>query len=164
MFGYPVGVKGYRLWCLEPDQKKIITSRDVVFEEIKMPYKNKEAVKSKSESSTLKVELFDNFKGVRSLAEGENEDTQSEESENEAQPASQQDLSDYMLARDRVRREIHPPSRYRHAELLCFALAIAEKVEYSEPKNYEEEIASAEREFWIQAMKEELESLLKNCT
>ena len=38
MVGYQKGVKGYRLWCIDPNNQKIIISRDVQFEETRMPY------------------------------------------------------------------------------------------------------------------------------
>ena len=37
MLGYHKGVKDYRLWCLEPNNHKIVVSRDVVFIEDQMP-------------------------------------------------------------------------------------------------------------------------------
>ena len=36
--GYPKGIKGYRLWCLEPGMRKCIISRDVIFNENVMGY------------------------------------------------------------------------------------------------------------------------------
>ncbi len=41
--GYPKGVKGYKLWCIEPGQGKCIISRDVQFNEEILPLKNKQA-------------------------------------------------------------------------------------------------------------------------
>lgn len=38
LLGYPAGVKGYKLWCTEPGNGKVIISRDVVFKEDEMPY------------------------------------------------------------------------------------------------------------------------------
>ena len=37
--GYPKGVKGYKLWCIEPGEKGALVSRDVVFNEHVMPLK-----------------------------------------------------------------------------------------------------------------------------
>lgn len=39
MIGYQSGVKGYRLWCIEPGNGKIIVSRDVIFSENELPFK-----------------------------------------------------------------------------------------------------------------------------
>lgn len=40
MLGYQPGTKGYRLWCVEPGNHKIIVSRDVVFSESQMHFKS----------------------------------------------------------------------------------------------------------------------------
>lgn len=40
MLGYQKGVEGYRLWCIEPGNQKVVISRDVVFVENNMPYLN----------------------------------------------------------------------------------------------------------------------------
>ena len=42
MLGYQSGVKGYRLWCVEPGNQKVIVSRDVIFTETDIPFKNVE--------------------------------------------------------------------------------------------------------------------------
>ena len=36
--GYAKGVKGYRLWSIEPKGTKLIISRDVIFNENEFPY------------------------------------------------------------------------------------------------------------------------------
>ena len=36
--GYPEGIKGYRLWCIEPSEEKCIISHDVVFNELDLPF------------------------------------------------------------------------------------------------------------------------------
>ena len=54
--GYPEGVKGYKLWCLEPGFRKCLISRDVVFNETEMVgLTNKEegSAHSKDASSTM---------------------------------------------------------------------------------------------------------------
>ena len=38
------------------------------------------------------------------------------------------DLHDYQLARDRMKRQIKAPARYAHAEVASFALNIAEEI------------------------------------
>ena len=42
LLGYQEGVKGYRLWCMEPGNQKVVISRDVIFREKEMPYKEAE--------------------------------------------------------------------------------------------------------------------------
>ena len=51
--GYPEGVKGYRLWCLEPGHKKCIVNRDVTFNELEMA----NLTKKWSSDTTVKVLL-----------------------------------------------------------------------------------------------------------
>ena len=38
--GYPLGVKGYRLWLRDQKDYKVIISRDVIFDETRMPCKD----------------------------------------------------------------------------------------------------------------------------
>ena len=48
--------------------------------------------------------------------------------------------------------------------MVSFALHVAEKVIYKEPKTYREAVSCSEKKDWIRAMNEEIESLLKNKT
>lgn len=82
----------------------------------------------------------------------------------ETTPDPETNLDNYLLARDRVRRQPKVPSKFSDYELLSFALCIAESLEYSEPSSYKEAMRSPERSKWIAAMKEEIQSLLKNNT
>lgn len=43
LLGYPEGTKGYRLWCIEPGEEGCIISRDVVFNETRMPLLEKKS-------------------------------------------------------------------------------------------------------------------------
>lgn len=66
-------------------------------------------------------------------------------------------MSNYQLARDRTKREIRIPARFDEADIIAYALNIAEKSE-AEPKTYQEAINYKESQKWIQAMKEEIKS------
>ena len=59
---------------------------------------------------------------------------------------------------------MQPPARFSDYHMLSYVLHIAEELEFSEPVSYEEAMRSLEREHWIQAMKEELQSLINNKT
>lgn len=96
-------------------------------------------------------------------AEMQNEDKVNANSSDEETEYAK-NLEDYMLARDRERRVIVPPKKYGEADVIHMALSIAEQLEYAEPKNYYEAISCPEREHWIKAMVEELESLARNHT
>ena len=78
--------------------------------------------------------------------------------------AIQHDLSNYQLTRDREKRVIKPPKRYGHADIICYALSVAEEIQNSEPKTWREAIESEDSQLWLQAMSEEMESLRKNKT
>lgn len=61
--GYPEGVKGYKLWCLEPGQAKCLISRDAVFDESKMANIQKfntTPVPTESDGSRIEVETMGN--------------------------------------------------------------------------------------------------------
>ena len=73
-------------------------------------------------------------------------------------------MQQYSLTRDRERRQIKPPQRYGHADIVSFALSIAEDIETQDPTTYHEAISSGESAQWITAMTEEMESLHKNQT
>ena len=62
--GYPEGVKGFRLWCLEPGHKKCFISRDVTFNESEMAFgdsrnKGKSIETPGPSRSNIEVELSD---------------------------------------------------------------------------------------------------------
>ena len=69
-----------------------------------------------------------------------------------------------MLARDRVKRQTRPLSRYAHAEVIAFALNIGDSLELEEPLTYKEACSSKNRSSWMKAMREEMNSLQKNDT
>ena len=43
----------------------------------------------------------------------------------------------YQLTRDRQRRTIKPPERFGYAEIVSYALYLAQRVELHEPQTYE---------------------------
>ncbi|KAG8487924.1 hypothetical protein CXB51_018372 [Gossypium anomalum] len=65
----------------------------------------------------------------------------------------------------KTRREIKPPKKYAKADLVSYALNVAENIDANqEPSNYSEAISCEDSEKWMFAMQEEMESLLKNKT
>ncbi|KAG8473450.1 hypothetical protein CXB51_035780 [Gossypium anomalum] len=115
--GYKAGVKGYKLWC--PENRKVVISRDVVFDETAM---------------------LPNL----SLKDSSNKEIKS---------------------RNRTKREIKPPKKYAEADLVAYALNVAEDIDANqEPSNYSEAISCEDSEKWMFAMQEEMESLHKNKT
>ncbi|KAK1654004.1 hypothetical protein QYE76_071809 [Lolium multiflorum] len=70
------------------------------------------------------------------------------------------------IAADRPRRNIAPPTRLiQECDIVDYALSCAEQVEHDiEPATYTEAIASVDKEKWVGAMQEEMQSLEKNGT
>ncbi|KAG8474857.1 hypothetical protein CXB51_031589 [Gossypium anomalum] len=121
--GYKAGVKGYKLWC--PENRKVVISRDVVFDETAM---------------------IPNL----SLKDSSNK-------ENQKQVEHQINTE--------TRREIKPPKKYAEADLVAYALNVAEDIDANqEPSNYSEAVSCEDSEKWMFAMQEEMESLHKNRT
>ena len=155
--GYPMNVKGYKVWC--PTSSKFLISRDVTLDESAM---------LKSKDVVLKPTIIKNDE-IRKKVEFEMQVQQSDEKvaiphENahpEAHPEEQEEVEEqpYLLARHRERREIRKPVRYAD---FAYCFAIAEEVEYSEPSSYKETISSENAMVWVSAMNEELQSLERN--
>jgi len=161
--GYPEGVKGYKLWKLEPGETRCIISRDITFDENRMTMLSKEQKDNRSscESTNFEVEhseILDHDSGntIDHTDQGEAGDNE--------ELATQHDLSNYQLTRDREKRVIKPPKRYGHADIICYALSVAEEIQNTKPKTWREAIKSEDNQLWLQAMSEEMESLRKNKT
>ena len=150
--GYPIGVKGYKIWLIE--DKKAIISRDVIFNEYVFYKTNMQGPKQQ--------ELFgatsQDFLVGSHMASKENQfetdehrdedvdlggdldhniEDQDQTDVQDVEPTSE-DLGDYVLSRDRVRRHIKPPTRYAQADLIAFALSARDVVELDEPLSYSE--------------------------
>ncbi|GJR52310.1 retrotransposon protein, putative, ty1-copia subclass [Tanacetum coccineum] len=149
---YPDGVKGYRLWRLYDIKQKIIISRDVVFIESLM-YK-------------------DTFKGAGAADSGK-------EVEFEVELQGSRNMDNYVLVRDRAKRTVAIPARYRDEgnvslsrpsgsrvedDMAAYAFAIVEEEDAHEPITFQEAINSSEKDEWVRAIKEEMSSLEKNHT
>ncbi|CAJ2642413.1 unnamed protein product [Trifolium pratense] len=154
--GYPEGVKGYKLWKMEPGGSKFIISRDVTFDVTRMGMKCKDLEK-RPETGVERIQ----FEVEPSTDEREKEDETQVPDESRSDETT---VPDYQLARDRERRVIRPPNRLGYADLICYALNAAEEVQDSEPKNFREASESIDSQDWLKAMNEEMLSLEKNQT
>ena len=164
--GYPEGVKGYKLWCLELGHKKCLISRDVVLNENIIAYQDKfdltkpstsDTYKTKSERVNFEVEqISKGGQATKNYLLSDKDDDESEQQTSE--------LDNYQLARDRVRRETKAHERYGYADLIAFALFFASEVLEEEPKSYEEVLASKEKGKWLRTMNEEIKYLHDNNT
>ena len=113
MLGYPQGVKGYKLWCIEDENQKLIVSKDVIFQEEIMPYlqnqKDQNGDHQVSESMDTRFEVESG--GITNTEQDDSDDcsdhdinNQGNQQNKENAPGSETNLDSYLLARDRVRR------------------------------------------------------------
>ncbi|KAG8491187.1 hypothetical protein CXB51_014418 [Gossypium anomalum] len=131
-------------------KRKVVISRDVVFDEIAMLH-NLSLKYSSNKENQKQVEYQINT-----------ESTPQASTKIENRVAS---LPQYSIAKNRTRREIKPPKKYAEADLVAYALNVAEDIDANqEPSNYSEAIGSEDSEKWMFAMQEEMESLHKNKT
>ncbi|KAG8488518.1 hypothetical protein CXB51_016434 [Gossypium anomalum] len=146
--GYKTGVKGYKLWC--PENRKVVISRDVVFDETAM-LPNLSLKDSSNKENQKQVEHQINTEPTPQV---------STKIDNRVASSLQ-----YSIAKNRIRREIKPPKKYVEADLVAYALNVAEDIDANqEPSNYSEAISCEDSEKWMFAMQEEMESLHKNKT
>jgi hypothetical protein len=163
--GYGSGVKAYKLW--NPETKKVLHCRNVVFNEAVMFYK------SSSTDVTDAVDFSDNSDDeqqrisvqVEHVEEKENEVAENDNTVVQHSPPVLQQTNS-SIAADRPRRNKGPrPRLIEECNLVHHALSCAEQVEHdTEPATYTEAVASADRVKWISAMQEEMQSLDKNGT
>ena len=103
------GLKGFRLWCLEPGEVWFLISRDVVFNEKEMPLKNETrttptVTDSQASSEEVQIEVENPEKSLKQTLKSD----QAKPSETHSQDA----LVDYQLTRDRERKEVGPVKRF----------------------------------------------------
>ncbi|KAE8684024.1 hypothetical protein F3Y22_tig00111160pilonHSYRG00030 [Hibiscus syriacus] len=136
--GYKKGVKGFKFW--DPVAKKVVISRDVVFDEQSM-------LQQKQDTTVVDFEQFPVEKP--------------ETSQPTSGGSTTDDLQDYSLARDKVRRtNIKPPNRLGFEDLVSFALTVSS----DDPVTFHDAVTSQENDKWMAAMVEEMESLNHNRT
>ncbi|KAG8481224.1 hypothetical protein CXB51_025964 [Gossypium anomalum] len=110
--GYKAGVKGYKLWC--PENRKVLISRDVVFDETAMlPNLSLKDCSNK-----------ENQKQVEHQINTESTPQVSTKIENRVASSPQ-----YSIAKNRTKREIKPPKKYAEADLVAYALNVAEDID-----------------------------------
>ncbi|XXG58369.1 hypothetical protein AAC387_Pa04g0693 [Persea americana] len=156
--GYADGVKGYRLWCLDGKSPKCIISRDVTFDESTMlkPKECQDAGKVEDQNGASKqVEL--EKEAPEKLQDKVQTDVPVQQDVEEMQSSNEESAvpDDYMLTRDRERRQIKKLQRYGYEDIVAYALNTAESIE-SEPVTYRDAITSKESVKWAVAMGEEL--------
>ena len=161
MLGYQDGVKAYRLWNLEKSDQKIIISIDVSFNEAEMPLKKDE------DAANNRREYLQTFESSHETESEEDVELLDDREEGGAQPQQSEqthDENNQQPPDGRLRTNVWHPSWFSDYDMSFFALCVAEVISYAERATYEEAIRCKERQKWIKAMREEIESLLKNGT
>ncbi|KAG8501349.1 hypothetical protein CXB51_003524 [Gossypium anomalum] len=121
---WSAGVKGYKLWC--PENRKVVISKDVVFDEIAM-LPNLSLKDSSNKENQKQVEHQINTESTPQA---------STKIENRVASSPQ-----YSIAKNQTRREIKPSKKYTEADLVAYALNMAEDINANrEPSNYSEAI------------------------
>ena len=177
--GYPHGVKGYRVWDKSRGGFKVIISRDIIFNENEFPCKtNMDAGHRNQKEMTKDAGLEKESVQVEQIME-EHDDNRTERgdqsqvepiqeiSEEEYEQPERTRLEDYMLTRDRPRREPKPVNKLSlniWEDIIAYAFYTAMETCRKEPENYEEALKSSQAGKWITAMNEEMASLMKNKT
>ncbi|KAG8473150.1 hypothetical protein CXB51_035082 [Gossypium anomalum] len=130
---YKAGVKGYKLWCLE--NRKVVISRDVVFDETTMlPNLSLKDTSNKENQKHVEHQINTEFTPQAST-----------EIENRVASSPQ-----YSIDKNRTRREIKPPKKYAEVDLIAYALNVAEDIDANhEPSNYSEAISCEDSEKWM---------------
>ena len=165
--GVTLGVKGYRLWCLS--SKKIISSRDVTFDESAMLKKVTTDGKVLENTFQQPEGRLPQVEGTQKLVEFQTtsvkpvEDQQTEHEadvgEEEVSNEEPQQQHDLPISIRRPRREIRKPARFE--DMVAYAFPV---VEEGIPQTFLEANSSPDKEKWKKAMNEEMQSLVKNHT
>ncbi|KAG8471889.1 hypothetical protein CXB51_036391 [Gossypium anomalum] len=147
--GYKAGVKGYKLWC--PENRKVVISRDIVFDETAMlPNLSRKDFFNKENKKHVEHQ-FNTESKIESTLQA------STKIDNRVASSLQ-----YSIAKNKTKREIKPPKKYAEANLVVYALNVAEDIDANqEPSNYSEAVSCEDSEKWMFAMQEEMESLHK---
>ncbi|KAH9686822.1 hypothetical protein KPL70_014523 [Citrus sinensis] len=134
--GYPDGVKGYRLWCIDMKPPKCIISRDVTFNESEILNKSKtieskdHRSKTKPGSVQFKVEFHEQDMTELETEGDSGRVTDGYDVVQESEPAENEDNS-YQLVRDRKKRAIRPPKRFK-AMLVARGFTQRERIDFNE--------------------------------
>ena len=174
--GYQDGAKGYRLWDNTSGRVKIIIRRDVIFNESIFPCKINNTEDNPTPSSpndfvigvSKQIEVEQQDPPAASISQNPythdeplTQDETSDDPGSEEYHTPQQDLSNYQLARDQVRRFIRSLVRYAYSNLVFCAVVAGMEMRSSEPTCYEA-VSSHDNTKWKQAMDDEMASLRVN--
>ncbi|CAA7014375.1 unnamed protein product [Microthlaspi erraticum] len=194
LLGYAQGTKGYMIWLLDDlrvtvskdvvfNEDQVYKQRDsettqtvqatgkqgkrkvVTFSDDLVEYQSEESEQSEqSGQSTSVPSSVQGGAAQNTETKSESESSSSSDDETEEKNEVTQDLSEYLLARDRDRRQTKKPSKYGEADIVAFSLICADSINLDEPKSYAEAQRSKDKKLWNAAEDEEMDSLIKNLT
>ncbi|GJS67950.1 retrovirus-related pol polyprotein from transposon TNT 1-94 [Tanacetum coccineum] len=150
LLGYLEGVKGYKLYRLDDESPKIVTSRNVVFNESVM---YKDTLKDSGAGADKSVEELQVDVELQRLNNHTPEEDQTyqedgdDEDEGDQETDQTSDLTNYQLS-----------------NMAAYAFVATEEEDTHEPLTYQEGVACEHNSKWKGAMKEEMDSLRKNKT
>lgn len=126
--GYGIGVKGYRIWSI--DERKVINSRDVFFDENSMLLGKKclnmqdSGGEKVSEQVEYELDVSDEASRHTDQSTSAREQPVSSPGGAENQPQS------YSIEIDRPQRQVSQPVHYGFEDMVAYALQVAEEVEF----------------------------------
>nr|GEW51349.1 zinc finger, CCHC-type [Tanacetum cinerariifolium] len=146
LLGYTEGVKGYRIYRLDNESPKMVTSRNVVFNESVM-YKDTlkdSGVGADKSVEELQVEVELQRLNNHTLEQDQtNNENQTDQDDGDDEDAGDQeidqppDLTDYQLVQDREPKIRMKPLRFRdESNMAAYAFAAAEEEDTHEPLTY----------------------------
>nr|GEV11308.1 retrotransposon protein, putative, Ty1-copia subclass [Tanacetum cinerariifolium] len=152
LLGYPEGVKGYRLYRLDDESPKIVTSRNVVFNPSVM---YKDTLKDSgvgADKSVKKLQVKVELQRLNNHTPEEDQTDQEDgddEDEGDQETDQTTNLTDYQLARDREPRTRTKLLRFRdESNMAAYAFIVAQEEETHEPLTYQEAVAYEDSSKW----------------
>nr|GFD27612.1 hypothetical protein [Tanacetum cinerariifolium] len=152
---------------LDDELSKIVTSRNVVFNESVM-YKNTLKDSGADDKSVEELQVEMELQRLNNHTPEEDQTDQEDgDDEDEGDQATNQppDLTDYQLVRDRELGTRTKPLRFQdESNMVAYAFVAAEEEDTHEPLTYQEEVACEDSSKWKAATKEKMDSLRKKTT
>ncbi|GJZ72237.1 hypothetical protein Tco_0636088 [Tanacetum coccineum] len=133
IMGHVEGVKGYRLYRLDNESPKIVTSRNVVFNESVM-YKDTLKDSGVGDKSVEELQVEVELQRLNNHTHEEDQEDGNDEDAGDQETNQPPDLTDYQLTRDREARTRTKPLRFQdESNMAAYAFAAAEEEDTHEP-------------------------------
>lgn len=158
--GYCETQKGFRLW--DPESRRIRVSRDVIFhEDVPTDFYTEQLI-------TSQIPINEEFSPEPDVTEAAHHSPDSNEvcDPEIFNDKKSSDLTELLTEEipEIEPRKRRPPVRWADESLTGIYAKLAGVDDLTEPATYEEALSSAQSANWIAAMKDEMDSLLKNET